>query len=100
MATTLSRRIRRIGILPTTFIESTETRLVNEGGKEVEKEFKLKRPVRHRENLDEATRARFEQDIRSAHKVSHKEFRTKSRAEHKAAKDRIKTLRTAGKAKK
>ena len=57
MSHTLARRIRRIGLLPTTYTEVTETRLVTvrdeETGETHEEtlEVKLKKPVRNRERL-------------------------------------------------
>ena len=50
--TTLARRIRRIGILPTTFKTVTEQRLSkDENGKEVSLSVEIKKPVRNRMNL-------------------------------------------------
>lgn len=52
MSTTLARRIRRIGLLPTTYRESVEERLTyNEDGTESAKRVAVKTPERHRAEL-------------------------------------------------
>ena len=51
--TTLARRIRRIGILPTTHKTVVEQRLSkDENGKEVSLSVEIKKPVRNHEKLD------------------------------------------------
>jgi hypothetical protein len=51
--TTLARRIRRIGILPTTYKTVEEQRLTkDENGKEVSLSIEIKKPVRNHEKLD------------------------------------------------
>ena len=53
MSTTLARRIRRIGILPTTYETVVEQRLTkDENGKEVSLSVEIKKPVRNHEKLD------------------------------------------------
>ena len=52
MSKTLARQIRRIGILPTTYTKTTETRLVKDDkGKETSQEVAVSKPVRNREPL-------------------------------------------------
>ena len=52
MSGTLARRIRRIGLLPTTYRESIEERLThNEDGTESAKRVVVKTPERHRAEL-------------------------------------------------
>ena len=52
MSKTLARSIRRIGILPSTYIDITETRLVrDEHGKEASQQVTVRKPVRNREAL-------------------------------------------------
>jgi hypothetical protein len=52
MSTTLARRIRRIGILPTTFKTVTEQRLSkDENGKEVSISIEIKKPIRNHQKL-------------------------------------------------
>lgn len=61
MSTTLARRIRRIGLLPTTYRESVEERFTyNEDGTESVKHVVVKTPERHRAklSLEELTRLR------------------------------------------
>ena len=63
MSTTLARRIRRIGLLPTTYRESVEERLTyNEDGTESAKRVVVKTPERHRAelSLEELTAKRAE----------------------------------------
>ena len=51
-STTLARRIRRIGILPTTYKTVTEQRLSkDENGKEVSLSVEIRKPVRNHMNL-------------------------------------------------
>jgi hypothetical protein len=51
-STTLARRIRRIGILPTTYKTVEEQRLTkDENGKEVSLSVEIRKPVRNRMNL-------------------------------------------------
>jgi antitoxin (DNA-binding transcriptional repressor) of toxin-antitoxin stability system len=47
MSSTLSRRIRRIGILPTTFQETTKEVTVKKDGKKVQEIVTLRNPVRN-----------------------------------------------------
>jgi hypothetical protein len=52
MSKTLARKIRRIGILPSTYTEMTETRLVKDDkGKETTQQVTIHKPVRNREKL-------------------------------------------------
>lgn len=81
MSATLSRRIRRIGILPTIYNESTEKRLVTEivngEKKEVEKSFKKRTPVRHRASLSSQERTEQLEKILSDYRTRNLEFRAK-----------------------
>jgi antitoxin (DNA-binding transcriptional repressor) of toxin-antitoxin stability system len=47
MSSTLSRRIRRIGILPTTFQETSKEVTVKKDGKKVQEIVTLRNPVRN-----------------------------------------------------
>lgn len=66
MSKTLARQIRRIGLLPTTYKESTEIVLTHaEDGTERATEIRKKTPIRHREELTlEELRSRREQLIK------------------------------------
>lgn len=66
MTTTLSRRIRRIGILPTTFKTSKEDRLVkDDAGNEVIQTTTKKTPIRHFERIANDVRAEMEAKLRA-----------------------------------
>lgn len=93
MSTTLSRRLRRIGILPTTFNETQEQRLVTEiveGKKQqVTKTITKRTPVRHHETLSPEENTARRVAIRSAYKENNTAFRAerkKARAAKRAGK--------------
>ena len=76
MGTTLARRIRRAGLLPAAFIETTEERLTtNAEGAEVVVTVTHRKPVRKHENLDLAELKQRVADIRAAYRVKNLVFR-------------------------
>ena len=76
MSTTLARRIRRAGLLPAAFIETTEERLTtNAEGAEVVVTVTHRKPVRKHENLDLAELKQRVADIRAAYRVKNLVFR-------------------------
>lgn len=80
MSTTLARRVRRIGLLPTTYRESVEERLTyNEDGTESAKRVVVKTPERHRAKLSLEELARLRGQIVVAHREKRKLRRQKER---------------------
>ena len=76
MGTTLARRIRRAGLLPATFIETTEERLVkNSEGAEVVITVTHRKPVHKHEDLSLAELKQRVADIRAAYSVKNLVFR-------------------------
>lgn len=95
MSTSLSRRIRRIGALPTSFNETQEQRLVTEivegKKKEVEKTFTKRTPVRHQETLTPEEHAAREAIIRTENRQRTLAFRAARKAARKAARLAVKS---------
>lgn len=86
MTTTLARRIRRIGILPTTFKVSTEERLVKQpDGTTAVATVERKTPIRHYEPMTESARELQERYLRQEAKFA----RAARKANEKAARERI-----------
>lgn len=76
MSQTLARRIRRIGLLPTTFKETKETRLVkNAEGEEEEACIIKRKPVRHYQRLTAAERAAKALQITREWRAAHNDGR-------------------------
>jgi hypothetical protein len=76
MSTTLARRIRRAGLLPTTYTETIEERLTtNAEGAEVVTATIHYKPVRKHENLSLAELRQRVADIRAAYRVKNLVFR-------------------------
>jgi hypothetical protein len=92
MSTTLSRRLRRIGILQTTFNETQEQRLVTEiveGKKQqVEKTITKRTPVRNRVTLSPEERALAETTISTTFAEKHLAFRAKRKEARVAARSK------------
>jgi hypothetical protein len=81
MSTTLARRIRRIGLLPTTYKEVHQEQLVrNDEGKEVAKTVVLHRPKRHREDISAEARGILVSVLRAEYRKQNAEFRKFRRA--------------------
>jgi hypothetical protein len=73
MPVTLARRIRRIGLLPTTYKETKETVLrVNEDGEEITITHTKKIPVRHHSRMSNDTRAEITSKLRAEAKAKRK----------------------------
>jgi hypothetical protein len=79
MSTTLSRRLRRIGLTPTTYNETQEQRLVTEivDGKkqQVEKTITKRTAVRNHETLTPEEIVSRNAVLRSEYKIRNQEFR-------------------------
>jgi hypothetical protein len=83
MGTTLARRIRRAGLLPATFIETTEERLQkNAEGAEVVVTVTHRKPAHKREDLSLAELKQRVADIRAAYRVKNLVFREDRRRAH------------------
>jgi hypothetical protein len=98
MSTTLARRIRRIGIEPTTYTKTTETRLVkDENGRETSQEVTISKPMRHRESLTLDELKAHVSTIRAEYRVRNLAFRADRRKARlaKSAKPKIASTKKA-----
>ena len=80
MSMTLARRLRRINVLPTTYVEHEERRLAKgEDGLDREVIITIKKAVHHREKLDESEALRRRAEVRTDYRARNREFRQRRR---------------------